>query len=146
MWANKECPPLWDCVEVILPIVSCPPGILPSKSWVAASVQPEGTLRLPGVIPASKLCGVTTVKPRRRVADGPPGFVTLTSTTPVPTAGTEPMSWAELTKTVVASFALPKATVAPPPKFTPLIITCVPGVAELGEILVILGGPAGGVV
>src|SRR5713226_7641672 len=127
--------------------MNCPPDTLPlSKSCVNTKAHPAGTVKFAGVIPARRLCGAVTVNPPGRVADEPPGFVTFTSTRPAPIAGTEAVNCVALTKTVDATFVPPKATVAPDPKFVPLMVTCVPGGPELGEILAIVGFPTGGVV
>jgi len=51
-----------------------------------------------------------------------------------------------LTKVVEVAFTVPKVTVTPDAKFAPLMVTWVPGVPELGEMLAIVGFPTGGVV
>ena len=74
------------------------------------------------------------------MADVPPGFVTRTSTVPLP-AGEVAVTWvAELTVKLVAAVA-PKFTAVEPVNPVPLIVTVVPPVAgpDVGEIEVTAG-------
>ena len=80
-----------------------------------------------------------TVKPLK-VADAGSGSVTVILYVPTETFGTRAVSWVALTKVEDAGL-LPKVTVSADTKLVPVIVTCVPGAPEVGDTLVIVGGP-----